>query len=181
MEIFVQWIKKIAIFYIIASLLMHIIPGEKSRKYIQLFLGIITIVLLMKPIGSVFQLDEIYDKNLNLNYNLQMEQSLRMELEMADMLQKQAIISEYTDVIEENIRNYVTGLPADFQKADIYIGLDSNQPDFGCITGIDVYIYGPPVLGNTDNPSEELVSLEIKKYLANFYNLDKRNINVYIS
>ena len=33
----------------------------------------------------------------------------------------------------------------------------------------------------TINPSEELISIEIKKYLANFYNLDKRNINVYIS
>lgn len=181
MEYFVQWIKNLAIFYIIASLLMHIIPGEKYRKYIRLFLGIITIVLLMKPVGTLFQLDEIYDKNFNTNYNLQMEQSLKMELEMVDMLQKQAIVSEYTKAIEENIRNYVTGLPADFKKADIYIGLDSEKTDFGCITRIDVYIDGPQVMSNRDNPSEELVSLEIKKYLANFYNLDKRNINVYIS
>ena len=181
MEYFIQWIKKLAIFYIIASLLIHIIPGEKYQKYIRLFLGIITIVLLMKPVGMLFGMDELYDKSLNINYNIQMEQSLKMELEMVDMLQKEAIIGEYTKVIEENIKNYVIELPADFQKADIYIGLDSNKPDFGCITGIDVYINGSKNLSNRDNPSEDLISLEIKKYLANFYNLDKRNINVYIS
>ena len=181
MEYFIKWIKNLAVFYIIASLLMHIIPGEKYRKYIRLFLGIITIVLLMKPVGTLLRLDEVYDKNFNMNYNLQMEQSLKMELEMVDMLQKQALIGEYTKVIEENIRKYVTELPADFNKADIFIGLDSDKPDFGCITGIDVYIDGPTVISSGDNPSEELVSLEIEKYLANFYNLDKRNINVYIS
>ena len=181
MECFIQWIKNLAVFYIIASLLMHIIPGEKNQKYIRLFIGIITIVMLVKPVGTLFRLDEIYDRNFDLNYNLQMEQSLKMELEMVDMLQKQAIVSEYTQVIEDNIRNYVEGMPADFNKADIYIGIDKDKPDFGCITGIDVYINGPTVSGDNDNPSEELVSLEIKKYLANFYNLDKRNINVYIS
>lgn len=181
MEYFIKWIKNLAVFYIMASLIMHIVPGEKYRKYIRLFLGIITIVLLMKPVGTLLGMDEIYDKNFNVNYNLQMEQSLKMELEMVDMLQKQAIVNEYTEVIEDNIRKYVIDLPADFKKADICIGLDSQKPDFGCITRIDVYIDGPQVTSNGDNPSEELISLEIKKYLANFYNLDKRNIHVYIS
>ena len=181
MEYFIQWIKNLAIFYIIASLLMHIIPGEKYRKHIRLFIGIITIVLLMKPVGTVFRLDELFDKNLNMNYNLHMEQSLKMELEMVDILQKEAIVSEYVKAIEEDIKNYITSLPADFKKADIHIGIDSDKPDFGCITQIDVYIDGPLLTSNIDNPSEELISLEIKKYLANFYNLDKRNINVYIS
>lgn len=181
MEFFVQWIKRLAVFYIIASLLIHIIPGEKYRKYIRFFLGIVTMVLIMKPIGALFNADESYDKYLNINYNVQMEQSLRMDLEMVDMLQKEAIVSEYAAIIEENIKEYVMELPADFQKADIYIGTDSDKSDFGCITRIDVYINGAVNLSDTKNPSEELISLEIKKYLANFYNLDKRNINVYIS
>ena len=47
MEYFVLWIKNIAVFYILATLIKNIVPDEKYGKYIKLFLGIIFIVLLL--------------------------------------------------------------------------------------------------------------------------------------
>lgn len=181
MSYFVQWIKNLAIFYIIASLIIHLIPGKDFQKYIRLFLGIITIILLMKPIGSLLNLDDDYEKYLDSGFNIQMEDSLKKELEMVGEQQKQAVIGDYSAKIKENIRTYVESLEVTYVDAEIEIELDENKENFGSITEISVYINSGEGISSTNNPSEELVSIEIKKYLANFYNLDKRNINVYIS
>ena len=178
---FVKWIKNLAVFYIIASLIMHLIPGKNFQKYIRLFLGIITIIMLMKPIGVLLNLEDDFEKNFSFNYNMQMKESLKNELEMVDEMQKEAVIGDYTLAIKENIRSYVEGIEVTFEDADIYIELNSEKDNFGSITGMDIYISCRTMAESGSNPSEELVSIEIKKYLANFYNLDKRNINVYIS
>ena len=181
MSYFVQWVKNIAIFYIIASLIMHLIPGKDYQKYIKLFLGIITIVLFMKPLGDVFSLGDNYEKYLNGNYNFQMQESLKNELRIVDELQKEAVIGDYKDKIKENIKTYIESLEIKYIDSDIEIELNEQKSNFGGITSIHVYVDNESPADITVNPSEELISIEIKKYLANFYNLDKRNINVYIS
>ena len=181
MTYFVQWVKNIAIFYIIASLIMHLIPGKNYQKYIKLFLGIITIVLLMKPLADILSIGDNYEKYLNGNYNFQMQESLKNELKIVDELQKEAVIGDYKNKIKENIRNYIESLEIKYIDADIEIELNEQKSNFGGITAINIYVDNESLINNSVNPSEELISIEIKKYLANFYNLDKRNINVYIS
>lgn len=181
MSYFVQWVKNIAVFYIIASLVMHLIPGKNYQKYIKLFLGIITIILLLKPLGEILKLEDNYRNYLNNNLNFQMQESLKSELQIVDELQKEAVIGDYKEKIRENIKNYVESIEIKYIDADVEIELNEQKSNFGGITGISVYVDDNGITDSSVNPSEELISIEIKKYLANFYNLDKRNINVYIS
>ena len=177
----VEWVKNIAIFYIIASLIMHIIPGKSYIQYIKVFLGIVTIILLMKPIGDLFSFEEKFENNLYGKLNVQMEDELLRDLELVGSYQREAIVGDYTNEIKNAIREYIEGLGIEYTNSEVSIDLEEESENFGTITGITVDIV-IPFTGKEGYASQKgFYEIEIKKYLANFYNLAERNININIS
>lgn len=175
MDGLVQWIKNMAVFYISAALIMQLIPGKEYQKYIRVFLGIITIVLIVNPVSKYLSKDASLDEYLSLNYNLQMEDELRAELEIMGDLREQVILEDYIAPAQIEIENYVNSIGASYVDSVIKVETDEKNANFGKITKIIVE-------ATCDyTQSKELLEIEIKKYLANFYNLDNRNINVNIS
>lgn len=194
MEYFVQWIKNIAIFYIIVSLVLNIIPGEQYKKYIKLFLGIVTVILLIKPIAALTGLDGRFEQLFDSGSYAAMSADLRVELAFADEERIRMITDEFEKKISDDIRAYVESLNAVYIDSRVGINTDPQSAGYGSIARItvdvargDAYsqgnIYVPQIyLENRENYSDdELIAIEIKNYLADFYNLEKRNIYVNIS
>lgn len=171
----VKWIKNIAIFYIVAALVMQLIPGKEYQKYIRVFLGIITIILIVNPVSKLITKEPSLENYLSLNYNLQMEEELRAELEIMGNLREQVILEDYIKPTQNEIEKYVNSLGAVYIDSVIQVDMNEQSENFGKIIKITVE-------ATCDyTQSKELIKIEIKKYLANFYNLDIGNINVNIS
>ena len=101
MEYFVQWIKNIAIFYIIASLILNIIPGDKYKRYIRLFLGVVMVILLIKPIGRLTGLDGKFDELFWTGSYGAMSADLKAELAFADEERIRLITAEFEKKISD--------------------------------------------------------------------------------
>lgn len=50
MDVIYEWIKNIAFYMIIVSVVLKVLPGNQYQKYIQFFSGIILIILVFLPI-----------------------------------------------------------------------------------------------------------------------------------
>lgn len=194
MEYFVQWIKNIAVFYIIASLILNIIPGDKYKRYIKLFLGVVMVILLIKPIGRLTGLDGKFDELFWTGSYGAMSDELKAELAFADEERIRVITAEFEKKISADIKDYVESLGAVYISSRPEIDIDPASKGYGSLARISVEIsrggaysqgniYVPPVyVQDRDNYYEdELIAIEIKNYLADFYKLEKRNIYVNIS
>lgn len=194
MEYFVQWIKNIAIFYIIASLILNIIPGDKYKRYIRLFLGVVMVILLIKPIGRLTGLDGKFDELFWTGSYGAMSADLKAELAFADEERIRLITAEFEKKISDDIKEYVESLGAVYISSRPEINIDPASKGYGSLSRIsvdisrgDAYsqgnIYVPPVYAQDKDKyyEDELIAIEIKNYLADFYNLEKRNIYVNIS
>lgn len=194
MEYFVQWIKNIAVFYIIASLILNIIPGDKYKRYIKLFLGVVMVILLIKPIGRLTGLDGKFDELFWTGSYGAMSDELKAELAFADEERIRVITAEFEKKISSDIKDYVESLGAVYISSRPEIDIDPASKGYGSLARISVEIsrggaysqgniYVPPVyVQDRDNYYEdELIAIEIKNYLADFYKLEKRNIYVNIS
>lgn len=194
MEYFVQWIKNIAVFYIIASLVLNIIPGDKYKRYIKLFLGVVMVILLIKPIGRLTGLDGKFDELFWTGSYGAMSDELKAELAFADEERIRVITAEFEKKISADIKDYVESLGAVYISSRPEIDIDPASKGYGSLARISVEIsrggaysqgniYVPPVyVQDRDNYYEdELIAIEIKNYLADFYKLEKRNIYVNIS
>ncbi len=194
MEYFVQWIKNIAIFYIIASLVLNIIPGDKYKRYIRLFLGVVMVILLIKPIGRLTGLDGKFDELFWTGSYGAMSADLKAELAFADEERIRLITAEFEKKISDDIKEYVESLGAVYISSRPEINIDPASKGYGSLSRISVdisrggaysqgNIYVPPVYAQDKDKyyEDELIAIEIKNYLADFYNLEKRNIYVNIS
>ena len=181
MEELVVWVKNIAIFYIIAALIIQVIPGKKYIQYIKAFLGILTIILLIRPIGDLFSLEDKLVENLQSKLNIQMEDELKRDLELVGQYQQDAIVGEYLTEMENQIKEYVEGQGVIYNGCDVNLNLDENLEAFGTVEGISLDIAIEPIEGENYVDKKGFYEIEIKKYLANFYNLSERNININIS
>ena len=53
-ESFYQWVKTLAVFYILFSAVLHLIPDPKYERYIRSFMGLLLIYILCTPVFAAF-------------------------------------------------------------------------------------------------------------------------------
>lgn len=48
-----EWIKDLAVFYILFTAILHLVPDGKYEKYIRFFMGLLLIVMMSTPVFSI--------------------------------------------------------------------------------------------------------------------------------
>ena len=189
MEYFTEIIKKVAVFYVIAYFLMNLVNNEKYKHYIKMFVGIVMIIMIASPIAGLFGMDVKFEKLFSLNKAQGMSEDMEEELKLAENGMKEAVLSEYYTLIEEDIREKLLTYDAYLVDCRITICTDEEREEFGKLTAISLDISNKQnknieikdiVIqdkGNSMNP----VAIEIKKYISDVYKINTDNINVNIS
>lgn len=183
MEYFLNWIKGVASFYIVSSVVINVLPGKKYKKYVRLFVGVVTIILCLKPVGKIFEIGSNYNTSYkNQEYNI-ISEELAAQIKYADESRYRAIAGEYEEMIKEDIKEYVESVGAEYKNAKIELDYTT-----GKLTQIEICVsrkdaYKGYYVENIDiniskNPDEEMLALEVKNYLSGFYEIEKRNIRV---
>lgn len=57
MDLLMSWVMQIIIFVLIASMIDLLIPSNAMKKYIKLVVGLILVLIFLKPIFHIFQID----------------------------------------------------------------------------------------------------------------------------
>lgn len=52
-EEFYQWMKNLAVFYILFTAVLHFVPDKKYERYIRSFMGLLLIYMLCTPVVAV--------------------------------------------------------------------------------------------------------------------------------
>lgn len=87
-----DFLKKFYVFMLILMVLSYLVPKEEYKKYIQFFIGIFVVVLLLKPVLEFLALDnptEIYE--MFNSFNAQMKE-LEFELEEGENIYEYFIL-----------------------------------------------------------------------------------------
>ena len=97
-ESFYQWVKTLAVFYILFSAVLHLIPDPKYERYIRSFMGLLLIYILCTPVFAVFgrELAEIFSDR----YTQEMQ---TLETEETENLQDFYLREGYCREIETEI------------------------------------------------------------------------------
>lgn len=66
-ELLYEWMKNLVFYFVLASMIMNVIPDSKYQKYIRFFLGMLLIVIVITPILELFNLADTMDENYYKN------------------------------------------------------------------------------------------------------------------
>ena len=82
-EAIYSWIKCLAIFYILLTMLLHLVPTEKYQRYVRFFMGLVLMVMLVTPVLSLLEKSRQLPDSFSGLY--QQEEQKRLELEMENL------------------------------------------------------------------------------------------------
>lgn len=95
-----QWVRTLAVFYIIFSAILHLVPDAKYERYIRSFMGILLIYILCTPVFAILGNGEKLIRDFRLNYQ---EELISLETANAENLQELYLQENYSRELEKEI------------------------------------------------------------------------------
>ena len=171
MEWLSQWVRNLAFYFIFLSVLMNVIPQGEERKYIRFFMGLLLILVLIKPLLTVGNLDQI------LSWET-LSEGIRQEYEDFSM-EKKYLEQEGNDYVQENCQKE---MERQIKALLEELSYESTEVSVKFFNGeeLDVKEIRCVIRRMDGNPPGESESDEVKRKLAQVYNLPEGNINIKI-
>ncbi|WP_249871965.1 stage III sporulation protein AF [Oceanobacillus saliphilus] len=101
MDVIIQWVTQIILFIVIAAIIDLLIPADSMKKYIKLVVGLILLLILLKPIFYLFNTD--IEKTIETSIN-QIEQEYKSDSSIENQIEfqkKEIQDSQHAYILEQ--------------------------------------------------------------------------------
>ena len=176
MDYLLDIIKKIACFYVFASFIINLINDEHYKKYINMFTGLIMIILVMKPVINMFSSDNQFETLLKTNESDYMSREMADKISVAGSYGRELILNEFNETLKNSLSHKFLDYGITLEKTEAKIQFDRTDSDYGRITSLEIAAKGFDV-----SNSYSVSVTELKKYISNVYKIDKNNIHINIT
>ena len=156
----VQWIKNIICSVCILGALLHVIPDSTYRKYVNFYAGLLILLMVLKPLTSIFSLDEPFDRLVQVQELKRELAELNMTWTGMEELGTQKVEEAWKKELEQQIEEAAR------------LEEDKN----GMITNVSVSIQAEPFYPSKKNGEEK--KEELVKMLEEIYELDRSKIQI---
>lgn len=113
-----QWMKNLAVFYILFTAVLHLVPNSKYEKYVRFFMGLLLIFMLCTPVFTLLGKGEELMESFQQNYEA--ETDIRKQEELKN-LQAFYLKKGYEREIEEKIRKVFENQGIKLKAAAVHI------------------------------------------------------------
>lgn len=164
-----EWLQEIAVFFILMTAVLNILPEAKYRRYVQFFLGLVMLAVLSRPILALGNLNEILEvtlEKLTLEEEVRGMEDSRIRVEG---IQKEVLFEAYEEEISRQIVQFLEGMGVVPVEAEVVVGQEEGE---AAVERIAVTIRKE---NGEENAAQER---ELKKELAEVYQLSEAHIIV---
>lgn len=130
MDFILSWIRNLVVYLILIAIILTIVPSEKYKKYVQLFLGLVLAVLIARPFLKLFQTDSLLNGYFEFYPVIAEEMETLPELKEVEEQRNQVILDAYRVQIQENLTASANEKGWDIVELEIQWG---EEEDFGII------------------------------------------------
>ncbi len=194
MEYIIQWVTKIVIFILLATIIDLLIPASAMKKYIKFVVGLILILIFLQPLFQLFQIDikqAINTSLLQRNGSIENEQNIeklidfkkseiqssqnayieeQMAVQLMELAQPQLRTEHAVEITSMDI-DFVpnsTNIPENLEKVIIYIQEANNEE--GTVNVVEDVVINMD--RQEDNIADEPDAEAIKKTLQEVWQID---------
>ncbi|HIT91211.1 MAG TPA: stage III sporulation protein AF [Candidatus Merdenecus merdavium] len=188
LEGFYGWIKNIAFFYIFVTMIMNLVPNNSYRKYIQFFIGILLILVIITPMMNRFGIGKSFDAQVVLGEIKEGLHNLEGANKGLEDLKIHELKKGYQLEIEKQIETIVLARGLYPVKVEVELSLDEKEEE-SLLTSVSIIasrtkleeeaiIIEDIIVGQDRLDSVE--EINIKNDIEDVYNISISNINISI-
>lgn len=106
-EVVYQWVKNLAVFYILLTVVLHLIPDKKYDRYVRHFMGLLLIVMMSAPVFMLLGKSEKIIESFQMNFNQENKKREEREVENLQMIYlRKGYAAELQKKIIESLKNF---------------------------------------------------------------------------
>ena len=125
-EAIYSWIKCLAIFYILLTMLIHLVPTGKYQRYVRFFMGLLLIFMMSTPIFSILGKGQELTVSFLENFS---RENKEKELQEFQNLQKIYLEKGYEMELEQKIRESLEKRGIEVYKVKVNIEGEDAQAE----------------------------------------------------
>ncbi|MCI8660522.1 MAG: stage III sporulation protein AF [Lachnospiraceae bacterium] len=130
------WVRNIIVFFLFLTILDNLVPKKSYQKYIRLFAGMVTILLILGPVTGGLGLEERiahYYETLMFQYEAE---ELHKEILGMEQQRLGEMIGQYEKAVEEDIRQMAEDTGFMVYDCQVEISREEGDERFGSVVGI---------------------------------------------
>ncbi|MCI6005871.1 MAG: stage III sporulation protein AF [Blautia sp.] len=113
-----QWMKNLAVFYILFTAFLHLVPDKKYERYVRLFMGFLLILMMCTPVFALLGKGKELVAKFDLHYD---GETQFMEKEEIEKMQILYLKKGYEEEIREKIVNNLGNTGIKLEDAAVHI------------------------------------------------------------
>ena len=175
------WVRNLVCFYILLTVVLHLLPKENYQKYVRFFSGILLTILVVSPVLSLIGQEEEICQKISQAEFFQGMDNLRLDTEHLEYRQKELYLKEYERALGMDVSRMAKEKSLVPQQVDVSLS-DDYQVESIALTitfGEDEGIFVPKA-SFADNSQEYPDVYELKQELMEFYQLKEEQISIVI-
>lgn len=138
MEQVYSLVKDIVVYLILVTIIMNLVGKSSYRKYISIFTGMVLILIIAKPIVSLFNLSDTFNYYFNNNLFMVEAKDYNDELMAADDKGKQVILTEYQNIVKDQIEMVLNRYNLYPSAINTLLNTKESSGEYGMVTEITI-------------------------------------------
>lgn len=153
-----QWARNLAVYYIVLTALMHIMPNAQYGRYIRSFMGIILILIVASPLLNLLHLDEQMD---SLFHKKMLEEEF-MQPQWGQTQGEETAREYYLRAYEQEIAGQIRGSLEDILEGsceilEVRVHVETTESDQGLhVAQVQVWLSGAENIRMRERVEHEL-------------------------
>lgn len=167
-----QWIKNIVCSICILGALLHVLPDSAYRKYVNFYVGLLMILMVLKPVASLFSLDESFDKIVQVQELKRELSELNMTWSGLEDLGTQKVEEAWREELESQITEAAKTCELRVGKMETQLESD----DEGNLTAVSIAVQVSLMYPSKQNGEEK--KAELSDLITDIYGIEKSQIQI---
>ena len=198
MDFLYDWVKNLAIFMILISMIRNLLPKSNYEKYVRLFTGMLAVLLVLQPFIKILGIQDNIDDLFSLDIYSQEMDAMKENFLQAGSDFEDSLISNYEEQIRKQILLLLKEEGIETAQIEFYVCMDETDKRYGSISRMEIYLGKEaekrennvfpeieiPTIG-TDIETEFVSGYEQIEYekltekLCEYYNLERNQVIIY--
>lgn len=131
-------VQNLLIYYIILSVVMSLVGNSSFKKYVEMFSGLVMIIIILNPLIKLFGVENSLDLNIRKNQLYEITKAESEDIMVAELKQSDAVLRQYEETIENQIGTVMSN--HDYKAIDVRVAIDDvlDSETFGQIKSVEV-------------------------------------------
>lgn len=175
------WVKNLVCFYLLLTVVLHLLPQKSYRKYIRFFAGMLLIILVVSPVLSLLGNEEALKSKISQAEFFQDLDNMKLDTEHLEAVQKETYLREYENALEMDVGRMAEQKQLVAQAVEVRLTeeyeVESIEMTVSFAGDDSIFVQRASYAGDS---TEYPQVYELKRDLMEYYRLDESRISIEI-